>query len=483
MITQGSGTDGPDRDGATASPEETVTRDGEANAGRDRSGGSDGWLYGWALGYGAVGAASLLVPLYAIDLGAGALIVSLIAATAAFAGVPGAILWGRLVTRTRRRRPFILVALGLAAAVFLSLPFLASPWTVLLANAALWFVVAAAAPVLNVIVVEGYEPSKWTQRFGLLNHYQGYGWLAGLVAGGVWSSVAGTRFALSPLAAKRLFFVLGAVVTLGGVAVVLLRYPEPTTISDRRFRRLSRRLRPTGGTTTRATWAVPFGLGRILWGLRDLGFGRANGSGPTARAVLSRLRSRFSGGLLRYLLGATFFFAGFSAFFGPLPAYLVDSGYATDEVFALFILSAAASAAAYASAGAAAARYEPFRLQAGALLFRAGSFPVVAVVGAAVAPPAGLIAVGMLFLAIGGSWAVIAVTATGLVSGLASDSVRAEALGVYTAVGSLGGGVGSVFGGAIADWIGYLPAFVVAGGLVVGGFLVAAGAKRATAPA
>ncbi|SEG38965.1 MFS transporter [Halobellus limi] len=471
-----SGTDATDggRTGSTDGGRTNVTGHGPPDA--------DGWLYGWALGYAAVGAASLLVPLYAIDLGAGALVVSLIAATAAFAGVPGAILWGRLVTRTRRRRPFVLVALGLAAGVFLLLPFLASPWTVLLANAALWFVVAAAAPVLNVIVVEGFDPARWTQRFGLLNHYQGYGWLAGLVAGGVWSTVAGAQFGIEALAAKRLFFVLSAVVALGGVAVVLLRYPEPATLSDQRFRRLSSRVRSAGGTTTRATWAVPFSPGRILWGLRDLGIGRTGGSRRSGRDVLSRLRTRFSGALLRYLLGAVVFFAGFSAFFGPLPAYLVDSGYATDEVFGLFILSAAASAAAYASAGTAASKYDPFRLQAGALLFRAGSFPIVAVVGAAVAPPAGLIAVGALFLAIGASWAVIAVTATGLVSRLAPDSVRAEALGVYTAVGSLGGGVGSVFGGSIADWVGYLPAFVVAGGFVVGGFLVAASA-RGTRPA
>ena len=466
----------------TGGPEPTargVTED--SDDGDDRPG-TDGWLYGWALGYAAIGAASLLVPLYAIDLGAGALVVSLIAATAAFAGVPGAILWGRLVTRTRRRRPFILVALGLTAGVFLSLPFLNSPWTVLAANAVLWFVVAAAAPVLNVIVVEGYDPAQWTQRFGLLNHYQGYGWLVGLVAGGLWSTVAGARFALTALAAKRLFFVLSAVVALGGVAVVLLRYPEATTITDQRFGRLSRRFRPANGTAARSTRAVPFGPGRIYWAFRDLGFGRTGGARRTTRGVVSRLRRRFSGSLLRYLLGVVVFFAGFSAFFGPLPAYLVDAGYATDEVFALFILSSAASAVAYTAAGAAAAKYEPFRLQAGALLFRAGAFPVVAVTGAAVAPPVGPIVVGTLFLAIGGSWAVIAVTATGLVSRLAPDSVRAEALGVYTAVGSLGGGVGSVFGGAIADWIGYLPAFVVAGGFVVVGFLVAASAGSASTP-
>lgn len=133
--------------------------DGGVRAGTDRVG-SDTWLYGWALGYAAVGAASLLVPLYAIDLGAGALVVSLIAATAALAGVPGAILWGKLVAKTQRRRPFILVALGLTAAVFLSLPFLASPWTVLAANAAC--AVAGAVGYLPAFVVAGVSVAAAT---------------------------------------------------------------------------------------------------------------------------------------------------------------------------------------------------------------------------------------------------------------------------------------------------------------------------------
>lgn len=254
------------------------TPDPAADAG---TGGTDAWLYGWTLGYAAVGAASLLVPPYAIDLGVGAFAVSLIAATAALAGVPGAILWGRLVTRTQRRRPFVLVALGLSG-VFLALPFLGSPLTVLAANAALWFVIAAAAPVLNVIVVEGYAPRAWAGRFGRLNHYQGYGWLVDLVA----------------------------------------------------------------------------------------------------------------------------------------------------------------------------------------------------VAGAAVAPPVGLVVVGLLFALVGASRAVIAVTAAGLVTELVPASVRAEALGAYTAVGSLGGGVGSIVGGAVADGVGYLPAFVVAGVVVaIAAFLAVDGVR------
>jgi len=463
-------------DGRPTGATQRGVSEGVSDGGTER--GTDGWLFGWALGYAAVGAASLLVPLYAIDLGAGALTVSLIASTAAFAGVPGAILWGRLVTRTHHRRPFILVALGLSAGVYLALPFLSSPWTVLIANAALWFVIAAAAPVLNVVVVEGYEPAEWPRRFGRLNHFQGYGWLAGLVAGGLWSTVVGARFALPAIASKRLFFVASGVVTLAGIAVVLLKYPEPARISEQRFRRLSKRLSFSNGMALRGTRAVPFGPGRTYWALRNLGLGRIRGRNRPEQRLLARLRAQFSGALLRYLLAATVFFVGFSVFFGPLPAYLVDAGYATDEVFALFILSAAASAAMYGVAGTAATTRDPFRLQTSALLFRAWAFPIVAVIGAAVAPPLGLLVVGLLFLALGGSWAVIAVTATDLVSRLAPESVRAEALGLYTAIGSLGGGIGSVVGGAIADGVGYLAAFGVAGGCVVVGILLALGASR-----
>jgi predicted MFS family arabinose efflux permease len=70
------------------------------------------------------------------------------------------------------------------------------------------------------------------------------------------------------------------------------------------------------------------------------------------------------------------------------------------------------------------------------------------------------------------TWAVVAVTATGLVTRLAPDRVRGEALGVYTALSSVGGGLGSAVGGALATWVGYLPTFGAAAGLVVAGLLL-----------
>ena len=297
----------------------------------------------------------------------------------------------------------------------------------------------------------------------------------GLVAGGVWSTAAG-GFGFDVIAAKRLFFLLSGVATLVGILVVIVRYPEPVTTSESRFLRLSHRVRTAGGNPGRAARAIPYGPNRMYWALREIGVGRRSDSRRPSQGVLARLNEPFSGALVRYLAAATLFFAGFSGFFAPLPAYLVDAGYATDEVFALFILSAAASAAAYGRAGSAAATHGLFRLQAGALLLRAGAFPVVAVVGAVVAPPIGLIVVGVLFAAIGVAWAAIAVTAPGLVTELAPEFARAEALGAYTAIGSLGGGIGSVIGGAGAGAVGYLSAFVVAGvGVAIATYVAAGG--------
>ena len=70
------------------------------------------WLYAWGLGSVAFGGASLLVPLYIVQLGATPVQLGLLAATAALIGAPGAILFGRLANRVEHRRTLVLVTLA-----------------------------------------------------------------------------------------------------------------------------------------------------------------------------------------------------------------------------------------------------------------------------------------------------------------------------------------------------------------------------------
>ncbi len=414
----------------------------------------DRWLYGWGLGYAAVGAASLLVPLYAIALGGDALLVGLLAATSALAGVPGAVLWGRLVARTHRRRVFLLVALVSVAAVLGAIPFVVSPWPLLVANALLWFVVAAAAPVLNLIVVTGVPESEWTRRLGLLNHYQGYGWLAGLAAGAAWTAVA-VQVA-SPLYAQQLFF--GALAATAVVAAGLTRwwYPDEPRLTLAEFARTYRRLRRRNGLALgRFGRSVPFGPGRVYWGLRSI-----------RPAHLARLRQP---GLGTYLGAVGVLFVGFFAFFGPLPAFLAGTTASNAEIFALYVLSSAGSAAFYVRAGSLASRGDVRRLQTGALVARAVLFLAVGAVGLVLLPPLSGVVLGATFVLIGVTWAVIAVTAVGLVTRLAAAHSRAEALGAFTAIGSLGSGIGAAVGGWSATAVGFLGTFALAGALVLAG--------------
>lgn len=69
---------------------------------------------------------------------------------------------------------------------------------------------------------------------------------------------------------------------------------------------------------------------------------------------------------------------------------------------------------------------------------------------AATAVLASQLFVGGVLAAIGVTWAVVAVTTTGIVVRLAAERVRGEALGLVVAVTGIGGGIGNVLGGAVA---------------------------------
>jgi len=84
------------------------------------------WLFAWGLAAVAFGGASLIVPLYVVELGGGAFVLGVLFATASFVGVPGALVFGNLADRTGKRRPFVLAALVVATATTLVIPTLES---------------------------------------------------------------------------------------------------------------------------------------------------------------------------------------------------------------------------------------------------------------------------------------------------------------------------------------------------------------------
>jgi len=410
---------------------------------------SDRWLYGWGLASIGLGGASLVVPLYAVELGGGPLTLGVLAAAAAAAGAPGALFVGRLADRTGHRRGYVLGAIGVVALGLGVVAAVESIPVVVAANAAIWFAFAAATPVLTLLAVVGAPEAEWSDRIARLNEWQGVGWALGLLVGFL-VIVGGERLlGLDSITLQRAVCLICAVsAAVGGLVAARTLPPNPGAGAGPAPRRLRRALR-----------------GAARFGVRGAGFpftpSRIDPRGLHPR----RFVRRFTPTLALYFAAVTLAFAGFGAFSAPLPAYLVDAGFGADAVFGLYLALNVGAAVFFGTAGTLVERYEVTLVQAGGLAVRGVAFPSVVLVGGALA------ATLPLFVVIGLTWAVIAVSAATLVTQLAPPIVRGEALGVYSALSTLASGVGSVGGGWLAA-SGYDRAFGLAGGLIFAGMAV-----------
>ncbi|MDZ5812359.1 MFS transporter [Halorubrum sp. AD140] len=411
------------------------------------------WLYGWGLGSVALGGASLVVPLYVVELGGGPVVLGVLAAVAAFVGVPAALGAGRIADRTGKRRAIVLGMLALVAVSIGVTPLFDRALPVIVANGAIWFAFAAATPVLTLLAVADVPENVWSERIALLNQYQGIGWALGLLLGAVWTALA-SRFLPADAVIRWLFVPLTVCAVLGLLLGIRTLPADPGPRADRRASgdRVRRAIRNADRFSVR-TAAFPFTVGR------------ADFRGLHPR----RFVERFTPALAVYFAAVFCFFTGFAAFFAPLPAFLTEVGFGSDGVFALYLINGLASAAFFGVAGRLTAGHDVERLQIGSLSVRAIALPAIALAGGAWGTSAvGFGVVAAIFAVIGVTWAVIAVTAGTLVTRLSPPTVRGEALGTYAALGALAGGIGSVLGGRLAA-VSYVVAFGAAGVLVLAG--------------
>jgi MFS family permease len=423
------------------------------------------WLYGWGLGSVAFGGASLVVPLYVVDLGGGPFVLGVLAAVAAAVGFPAALGAGRIADRTGKRRAIMLAMLAVVTAGIAVIPLTDQLTPVIVANGAIWFAFAAATPVLTLLAVADVPESAWSERIALLNQYQGVGWALGLLLGAVWTGVGG-RFLPMETVIRWLFVPLAVAAALGLLLAVRTLPADPGPGGDPRVSgtRIRRAIRTADRFSVR-TATFPFTLGR------------ADFRGLHPR----RFVERFTPTLALYFGSVFCFFAGFAVFFAPLPAFLTAVGFGSDGVFALYLINSLAAAVFFGTAGRLTADHDVVSLQVASLSTRALALPAVALVGVTWgATSFGFAVAAVTFAVIGLTWAVIAVTAGTLVTKLAPVSIRGEALGTYAALSALAGGIGSIVGGWLAA-VSYAVAFGGAGGLVLLGAGIVYLTKRRTA--
>ncbi len=411
----------------------------------DRSNGPH-WFYAYVPQGIAGGATSALIPLFAYALGGNLSDVGIIAAATSIASVPAFILWGSLSDRIGRRKVFLLVGFFGNAICFFLMALSLTMTEFYVANLLIGFLGAASGPVATVLIMETSERAQWPSRLALLSRISAVGWITGLALGVVWLTV-GPGIVGAELGAMRGLFVIGSALGFLSVFLAMVWTMEP----ERRVNRREVRLLDIEPRIER---------GRFL---------------PNRRLHYFDPRQRLAVRLPRplrvYLVTVLLLFAGFTAFYSFFPIFLREAvGLSSPAIFSVYIASQLSSVVFYPRVARMISAKGSRPLQLYASLGRAALFPSFFLLGFAPLPPvAWFLAAVALHAGVGVCWAVINVTGSTLVSRLAPEEGRAQALGAYNAIQGFGSILGPLMGGFAAEFLGYAPAFAVSVALILAG--------------
>ena len=416
-----------------------------------KSAASDKWYYCYIPNGIASGATSLLILLFAKDLGASVGQVGIIAAASSLSSIPAFMLWGHLSDRTKKRKIFVLLGfLGMALCLFL-MGMSGGVQDYFLSNLLFGFLVAASAPVATALVIETAARDQWARRIAAFSKIGGIGWVAGLILGAVWLEIDFNGLTLG--GEMRALFIIGAALALLSALVAWrwieepeerlgirpLHPPEHHFITIERLRYLPMRM-----------------LHRFEFKDR------------------SKRQHRFTRSLNVYLSCVFLLFAGFTAFYAFFPIFLVDEiGMQSSAIFVVYIASQATSVAFYSRVGKWVQDKGSKKMQilgSGARTILFPSFLGIALFH--LDPVITLVAILVLHSLVGLCWALINVSGSMIISNLASPDVRAEAFGAYNAMQGVGSVAGPVAGGLICEFFGYPAGFISASVFILLGILV-----------
>lgn len=392
------------------------------------------------------GAASPLLPLFVYFLGGGAKEVGTLASVASFVGVVASLVWGNLSDRTSRRLPFVLASfLGLVFCYGL-LPVAGNVQHLIALNALISMFWMASAAVSALIIMESFPEADWEREIGQFNLYAGLGWTGGLALGAGWTAM------MLPLVGEGWGLrSLGAVIALlsalaVALAVLWLREPK-SHLPARSFRGL------WTATTNFLFERFRYGPSYLYHLL-------------SPRQILRFLQGRTALGpdLVLSYYGVLLASMGFSTFFVPLPIFLrAELGWPNWLVYAgFYIVHNLVSAFSYALARRGVDLWGHRPALAFALLIRTLGFGAFAWV------EMGAVgwAVPILAVFTGASWSFYQLSVVAIVSRLAPQGLRGQALGGYNALSGLGNMFGALAGGFLTDYLGFTAATLAGAALV-----------------
>ncbi|HLC00266.1 MAG TPA: MFS transporter [Candidatus Bathyarchaeia archaeon] len=397
------------------------------------------WRLGFFFHEMAFGLLSVFIPLYLVTpaIGGSLVDIGIMTSLALAFSIPASFFWGYICDRTRRYKRYILLSFFSSAIILFlfTLPFSQNIAMFILLYVVMSVLHVAHEAPKNVLIAEHYSREEWEHSFSFYEGLTEIGWFLGLVLGFAFAYI----FSLNVVASYTLY--LCSALSLVAFLLSIFLIADPLMIFERRLVGIERKLDYTFRGVENST--------RLLDGL------------PVREKF--RAESFFGFGL-----GLALFSLASSLFFTPLPIFFLQPPLSlpVSLIFVVYMLNSGGAMAGYFFIGRRATSIDAKKQMRRVVLLR--SFLVFLLVGVVQFAFSPTLLAGAILVLLGFAYAVYYI----LMISLSMELIPAGRAGLFDVLVGIGGATGSFFGPFLAQMLGYLPQFLVAGALFFAAFVV-----------
>lgn len=378
------------------------------------------WFYAFVPFKIATGGSSQVMPLYAIQLGAGASEIGLLNALSTLSSTVGTVFWGKLSDKTLKRKIFILMGF-LSVSIFLGLlAFAEDFWDLLTLNVIYSFFLASTVSIPIVLIFRNVRKTKWDEAVGVFNKIGGWAWVVGLLVG----------FALIKFLTFRELLILFAILNIPGFIMALKTIREAPVYLHRE------NIKPFVTQVIQKSRYLPNFVVHL----------------PTKLKVSPKF--------IGFYLSSVFFWVSSGMYTTQLPVYLINNEFTGQEIFGLAVLNSSISAMLYQRVGIKLKSKNPALVLIRGYLTRSlGIFMVLLPLNFSYALV--LLATGSYVLW-GYSWPYVGISSTSLIARMSSPKEQGSVLATSNLINSSSFVFGSLVGGLVVSHIGFALNFAIA---------------------
>jgi len=389
------------------------------------------WRLGFFFHEMAFGLLSVFIPLYVVlQLHAPLLVLGIMVSLALFCGIPASFFWGWVCDRTRRYKIYILLSFISGAVILFAFTLTTSVFVFVILYVIMQMLHVAHESPKNVLISEHFSREEWEKSYAGYELLTEVGWFIGLALG-----LIATVYSIS--STYTLYLCAGLNFTAFVLSIFLVA--DPLMIFERRLVGIERRIDFTyRGIENASQWMDGDSSGGIIKQESFLIFGLA---------------------LMCFMLAS-------SILFTPLPIFFeVQLNFSKTMVFLIYMLNSAGSMLGYFTASRISVYSNAKKNMRRIVFFRAALvFLLVAVAELALAPA---ILAGLILISLGFAYAVYYILTLALSMELLPPGHNA----IFDVLVGLGAASGSFLGPYLAQTIGYLTTFAIAGGLFAVAFV------------